>query len=97
MDGKPNILEQFAAEILAEVKAVVVPILRTEIAAEMRRAGKVTFTETEAAAMLDLSPETLKKIRRDGKINYSQTARGRKIYLPEHIKDYAKRREIRNF
>lgn len=89
-----NIFEQFAREILAEVKATIAPEIRRTVAEEIRRAAKVTYTEAEAAEMLDLAEATLKKIRRRGGIGYSKTAEGKKVYLPEHIRAYAKRHEI---
>ena len=56
--------------------------------------AKISYSEPEAAELLGLSPHTLLRFRREGKINFSRIG-SKPRYLPEHIKDFIKSREIK--
>lgn len=86
-----KLAEKFAGKSVAFFEAWIFPRLE-----KFFRAGvKLSFSEAEAASLLNIEKSTLAEIRRRGEINYYQFGKS-PVYGLQHLQEYLARHEVKN-
>ncbi|HEX8636757.1 MAG TPA: hypothetical protein VF692_01745, partial [Pyrinomonadaceae bacterium] len=64
--------EKMSKELAGRVSAQVLREVRAALAAELKQGIRLSYTEAEAAEILNMDAQTLARKRKDGEIDYSQ-------------------------
>ena len=89
-------LKELARELSGEITREVMIGVRREIISISKTGLTVCYSEEEAAAKLNCSPQTLARRRKSGEIDYSLSPSGKPVYMVHHLLDYLLRNERRN-